>query len=143
MAHKVCIDGTAYEIDGGKAMVNGTVYEIDHGTTLVDGTAYEVGFAEMATVTITGSAHDNWAYVVIDGVKYYSGMVTLSVPVGTVISCYADTDSKDVDSGIYLNGVYKAYRSYNHTVTTNTTINLTDDRDSNYNYAGLIYITET
>ena len=54
MAHKVCIDGTAYEIDGGKAMVDGAVYEIDHGTTLVDGTAYEVGFGSWPDDLDTG-----------------------------------------------------------------------------------------
>ena len=95
-----------------------------------------------ATVTITGSAKNNLARVVIDGVTYYSGTVTLSVPVGTVINCYTDFESKDIDCGIYLNGVYKAYRTYNHTVTTNTTINLTDDVDRDYDYVGLIYITE-
>ena len=44
MAHKTLIDGTAYEISGGKTLVNGTVYSIKNGKTLVDGTAYDVIF---------------------------------------------------------------------------------------------------
>lgn len=44
MAHKTRIDGTSYEISGGKTLVNGTAYSISGGKTLVDGTAYEIGF---------------------------------------------------------------------------------------------------
>ena len=44
MAHKTLINGTAYEISGGRTLVNGTGYSIDKGKTLVDGTAYEINF---------------------------------------------------------------------------------------------------
>lgn len=44
MAHKTLMDGTAYEINGGKTLVGGSAYSIDKGKTLVDGTAYEIGF---------------------------------------------------------------------------------------------------
>ena len=44
MAHKTLINGTAYEISGGRTLVNGTGYAIGKGKTLVSGTAYEVGF---------------------------------------------------------------------------------------------------
>lgn len=59
MAHKPLIDGTAYEISGGKTLVNGTAYSIKNGKTLVGGTAYEVGFGgfkpllELGTITLT------------------------------------------------------------------------------------------
>ena len=44
MAHKSLIDGTAYEISGGKTLVDGTAYSIKNGKTLVDGASYEVIF---------------------------------------------------------------------------------------------------
>lgn len=62
MAHKTLIDGTAYEISGGKALVNGTAYSIKNGKTLVGGTAYEIGFEaftpilDMGVLTFTYSS---------------------------------------------------------------------------------------
>ena len=107
MAHKNLIDGTAYEVDGGKAMVDGTVYEIDHGVANVDGTAYEVGFApSTATVTIRlADYYPGNAYVSIDGVKYNSYKI-IEVPVGTVAYCYVKAGGKEVDGdiAITLNG---------------------------------------
>lgn len=55
MAHKTLINGTAYEIDGGKTLVNGTAYEVDKGKTLVGGTAYEVSFEPPDTKLIVNS----------------------------------------------------------------------------------------
>jgi hypothetical protein len=40
--HKTLVNGTAYEVKGGKCMVNGTVYNILKGRTLIDGTGYDV-----------------------------------------------------------------------------------------------------
>lgn len=40
--HKTLVNGTAYEVQGGKCMVNGTVYNILKGRTLIDGTGYDV-----------------------------------------------------------------------------------------------------
>ena len=44
MAHKTKINGTAYEISGGKTRVNGTGYSIAGGKTKVNGTAYGISF---------------------------------------------------------------------------------------------------
>lgn len=44
MAHKTLINGTAYEVTGGKCLVNGTGYSIQKGRTLVNGTGYDIGF---------------------------------------------------------------------------------------------------
>ena len=44
MAHKTMVDGTSYEITGGKTLVDGTAYSIKSGKTLVDGTAYGIEF---------------------------------------------------------------------------------------------------
>lgn len=44
MAHKTLIDGTSYEVTGGRTLVDGTGYDITGGKTLVDGTGYDVSF---------------------------------------------------------------------------------------------------
>lgn len=44
-AHKTLVNGTAYEVQGGKCMVNGTVYNILKGRTLIGGTGYDITFA--------------------------------------------------------------------------------------------------
>lgn len=44
MAHKTLIDGTAYDIKGGRTLVDGTEYSIKGGKTLIDGTGYDVNF---------------------------------------------------------------------------------------------------
>ena len=43
MSHKTLVNGTSYEISGGKTLVNGTAYSISGGKTLVGGTAYSIG----------------------------------------------------------------------------------------------------
>lgn len=53
MSHKTLVNGTVYEVDGGKTLIDGVAYSIDKGKTLVGGTAYEVGFAKpLVTVTL-------------------------------------------------------------------------------------------
>lgn len=44
--HKTLVNGTAYEIKGGKCLVNGTVYNILKGRTLIGGTGYDITFEE-------------------------------------------------------------------------------------------------
>lgn len=42
--HKALVNGTAYEVTGGKCLVNGTVYNILKGRTLIGGTGYDINF---------------------------------------------------------------------------------------------------
>ena len=42
--HKTIINGTAYEVTGGKCLVNGTAYDIKKGRTLIGGTGYDITF---------------------------------------------------------------------------------------------------
>lgn len=44
MSHKSLINGTAYEVKGGKCLVNGTSYSIKKGRTLIGGTGYDIAF---------------------------------------------------------------------------------------------------
>ena len=45
MAHKTLVNGTVYEVKGGKCLVNGTSYDIKKGRTLIGGTGYDITFA--------------------------------------------------------------------------------------------------
>lgn len=45
MAHKTLVNGTIYEVKGGKCLVNGTSYSIKKGRTLIGGTGYDITFA--------------------------------------------------------------------------------------------------
>ena len=40
--HKTLVNGTVYEVKGGKCLVNGTVYSIKKGRTLIGGTGYDI-----------------------------------------------------------------------------------------------------
>lgn len=44
MAHKTLINGTAYEIKGGRTLIGGTGYGVNKGRTLIGGTGYDVPF---------------------------------------------------------------------------------------------------
>ena len=46
MAHKTLIDGTAYEIKGGRDLIGGTSYSKQNGKVLIDGTAYDIPFSK-------------------------------------------------------------------------------------------------
>ena len=50
MAHKTLVNGTAYEVKGGKCLVNGTAYSIKKGRTLIGGTGYDITFGPVMPV---------------------------------------------------------------------------------------------
>ena len=66
------IEDTSYGINSGKTIVDGTAYDINKGKTLVGGTAYDIAFSLGIPVTITGGGSYSSAYVIINGVRYYS-----------------------------------------------------------------------
>lgn len=45
MSHKTRVNGTIYEVKGGKCLVNGTSYDIKKGRTLINGVGYDITFA--------------------------------------------------------------------------------------------------
>lgn len=45
MSHKTIVNGTTYEVKGGKCLVGGTSYDIKKGRTLINGTGYDIAFA--------------------------------------------------------------------------------------------------
>lgn len=162
MSHKTMVNGTAYEIDGGKAMVDGTVYEIDHGVANVDGTAYEVGLASDPVITIIfdlasyeafGETNYRCGEVIIGDTNYgqryaVSNAVdqcTLTLPVGTVIGCIIRASGTGYAGEVRINGktvLSGGYQTYEYTVTTNATIVLTATVKNISNFADSVYITE-
>lgn len=104
MAHRTLINGTGYDISGGREMIGGTGYAKKGGRTLVNGTEYEIGFAKPVTIEITATKTNNLASVTIDGTIYKSA-ATVEVPAGTEIICSAEAAGSYNDSYgiIYLN----------------------------------------
>lgn len=119
MSHKTLVNGTVYEVDGGKTLIDGVAYSIDKGKTLVGGTAYEVGFDDgMRTVTLTGICQNQaYGYLEVDGKKYYRTLYNnlpdpmatdqYTFPVGTQIRFVAKARcdlATSVNATIKLNG---------------------------------------
>ena len=50
MAHKTLVNGTAYEVKGGKCLVNGTAYSIKKGRTLINGTGEDIVFSSVSPI---------------------------------------------------------------------------------------------
>lgn len=59
--HKTLVNGTAYEVQGGKCMVNGTVYNILKGRTLIDGTGYDITFKPSYDLVF---ANNTWEQII-------------------------------------------------------------------------------
>lgn len=68
--HKTLVNGTAYDVKGGKCLVNGTVYSIKKGRTLIGGTGYDINFEPDVSLT--------W---------YFNQ--TLSIPVSTTSTTFS------------------------------------------------------
>lgn len=56
MGHKILIDGTAYEITGGRTLIDGTGYDVQSGKNLIDGTAYDVSFGVAPLIVYDGGS---------------------------------------------------------------------------------------
>lgn len=88
MAHKTLVNGTAYEVKGGKCLVGGTSYDIKKGRTLIGGTGYDITFKppydpafayntweQIIEACHTNAVPDTWnvadqKFMAIDGVDY-------------------------------------------------------------------------
>ena len=132
MSHKTLVNGTVYEVGGGKTLIDGVAYSIDKGKTLVGGTAYEVGFAKPVTVSFAGSGgNSSYARATIDGVTYYTGQEeAIEIPAGTTISLYfrdntgngkGSISHKKNGTSVYYSGSSSS-ASYNFDIEGNATI---------------------
>lgn len=82
--HKTLVDGTAYEVKGGKCLVNGTVYSIKKGRTLIGGTGYDIAFEE----TIGKTWRFNDVISCWEGMTWNVNFVALGYPCTSIYSTY-------------------------------------------------------
>lgn len=87
MAHKTLIDGTVYEVKGGRTLINGTGYSIKGGRTLVDGTAYEISFSKAYTLTVNMNQN---------GGKYMH-VLNVTIKSGGVSTTYSNVITKSFE----------------------------------------------
>lgn len=122
------------------------VEQTELSSVVEDGVRYQDGGEYVSpnkTVTITGSGDSSYAYVTINGTKYISP-ATVSVPIGTVMTCtVSDQYFNDQYCYISVDGVKvleNAIGSYNHTVTTSCAVTLVVTQSNGASY-GYIEIT--
>ena len=86
MAHKTLVNGTAYEVKGGKCLVNGTAYSIKKGRTLINGTGEDIVFSSVPILDETDWATIREVSDAGQGANYWSigdrKAVTLNGTVG-------------------------------------------------------------
>ena len=61
-AHKTLVNGTLYEVKGGKCLVNGTGYSVKKGRTLIGGTGYDIAFAPSYDPVF---ANNTWEQIIV------------------------------------------------------------------------------
>lgn len=143
--HKTLVNGTVYEVKGGKCLVNGTSYDIKKGRTLIGGTGYDIPFgSNKIKVTITAPKR-GYASVTIDDVRY-SSAAELEVDSGTAINCAVKGSATNVKGYIYRNGeAVGSSNAYSMTVEKDVSIELsyvTTISGSALIYHGQINITD-
>lgn len=73
MSHKTLVNGTTYDVKGGKCLVNGTGYSVKKGRTLIGGTGYDIALGPktwLINASLSDSSLDNLGYI-----PNYSGYV--------------------------------------------------------------------
>ena len=93
MAHKTKINGTNYDVSGGKTLIGGTAYKITGGRTLIGGTAYAISFTTTPTVTTFKF------YIEVDG--DYGTAGTYTATTGMTWSEWCDSSYSN-RSGLYV-----------------------------------------
>lgn len=117
--HKTLVNGTVYQVKGGKCLVNGTVYNIKKGRTLINGTGYDINFEPDVSLTwyfnetidITSQPDKFWGYSSGIAVSFVSGYYGFTYD--HLIRGYDDTYG--VRTLIYYRKIYEtrelAYRN--------------------------------
>lgn len=124
------VNGTNYQVGGGKALIGGTVYSIEQGKTLIDGTAVDIVLKKTEYVTVTivnGGSGYNTNRVKYNG-TLYSAPKTLTVEKGEVIQLKYGGEYNHTGS-VFINNVRKASLGngvlwYNYTVNSDVTVTL-------------------
>lgn len=82
--HKALVNGTLYDVTGGKCLVNGTAYSIKKGRTLINGTGYDIAFEE----TIGKTWRFNDVISCWEGMTWNVNFVALGYPCTSIYSTY-------------------------------------------------------
>ena len=90
MAHKTLVNGTAYEVKGGKCLVNGTSYDIKKGRTLIGGTGYDITFQSAVTMPVKGDL----ITMNLDGTERQYRVLSVNGNVCKVLGMWDDFTSK-------------------------------------------------
>lgn len=123
------VDGTVYEVSGGKTMVDGTVYSINGGKTMVDGTVYDLFKKKQCTITVTKDGFESGAgakstCVEINGVQY--GYVKAyqydSLAGGAVLKDTGKSGTVIVDSGTQIICTFTKSSIYGEVTVNGTTV---------------------
>lgn len=138
MAHKTLINGTAYDISGGKAMVSGTGYDIASGRTLVGGTGYEIPFGgKLIPVNVKGgiASQATFGLCRYNGEIYTNGTIYVHPGEKVMVSLRSSLKNNLDGLNFYVNGAYVSgtkvddhSKIYYYTVTEPTTITFNIDR---------------
>jgi hypothetical protein len=105
MAQKVLIDGTSYEVSGGKGLIGGTGYNISGGRTLVDGTGYNIILSKKTiSLTISGAIITSGSYgsYVQVGDTKYNASGTYEIESGVTITVAAGAARNTYLSSTYI-----------------------------------------
>ena len=90
MAHKTLVNGTSYEVKGGKCLVNGTSYDIKKGRTLIGGTGYDITFQSAVTIPVKGDL----ITMNLDGTSRLYRVLSVNGNVCKVLGMWDDFTSK-------------------------------------------------
>ena len=97
MAHKTRVNGTAYEVTGGKCLVNGTAYSIKKGRTLIGGTGYDITFSDGLTWVINEKPD-----IPYSPVSWNADFICEALP--SIQKCYVITMGYYPSAGLYAIG---------------------------------------
>lgn len=117
MAHKTLIDGTAYEVKGGRTLVDGTGYSIKGGRTLVDGTSYSICFGKAATISVDMDFSSNDVQSDVPGTVEIFGVIVYDASGNKVDDIYCNAWTNLTPPNIEKNFSNKIY-GRKHTVRT-------------------------
>lgn len=91
MAHRTKINGTAYEIKGGRTKVGGTGYDVKKGRTKVGGTGYDIEFSSpMMTITMVIPATGAGNALFPAGILATNMNQTVVIQVDSSLTTFAD-----------------------------------------------------
>ncbi len=92
--HKTLVNGTVYEVKGGKCLVNGTSYDIKKGKTLIGGTGYDIKFSDGLTWVINEKPD-----IPYSPVSWNADFICEALPI--IQKCYVITMGYYPSEGLY------------------------------------------